>query len=428
VLSYDSATNTVLGKTATSGVEVFRITVASNGTVTLDQSRAVQHTDSNVFDTSISLSAADLITLTAKVVVSEAANQNDSDTATVNIGQTFNFVDDGPAITPQPGGSATPNNLVVGNTNGATDTSSYGLDGGGDGQKSFGFINPDSTGDFQWNYFDFDGGGAGTYEIKGTYKGADLYKVILDPATGAYTMTMIGELPSSTLNLNTKEIKAGGPDTNSIEVGAIENAQFVRITGDSTGGAGNINESNAFVGVDNGNLDAGETLSFTLHEANGSQINFSGISIGTKSAQASTYHVVAHLVGGGIYEADIAIGKNGTLIVDPPGNVLVSSIDVTKLTGSATKIGLGDIDILIPPNDVTLSFDVRLTDGDNDFVGATFTASIDGNNDGSITNPIQGLAALNTSYDTASMLDSTSVFGMKHEALTYPHHSDYYFA
>ena len=96
----------------------------------------------------------------------------------------------------------------------------------------------------------------------------------------------------------------------------------------------------------------------------------------------------------------------------------MKSITVEKLSGSATKIGLGDIDILIPPNDVTLSFDVRLTDGDDDFVGATFTASIDGNNDGSITNPIQGLAALNTSYEAASI---------KHEALTFPHHSDYYF-
>ena len=164
---------------------------------------------------------------------------------------------------------------------------------------------------------------------------------------------------------------------------------------DSTVGAGNINESNAFVGVDNGNLDVNETLVFTLHNANGTLVNFTGMSIGTKSAQASDYHVVAHLVGGGVYEDDLTVAKNGTLVVDPPGNVLVSSIEVTKISGSATKIGVGDIEIFTLPNDVTLGFDVRLTDGDGDFVGQSFTLSIDGDNDGTITNPVQGLTALN---------------------------------
>ena len=406
LLSYDSATNTVYGKTSSGGLTVFVITVDSNGQVTLDQQRAIKHGDVTSTSETATLNAADLITVTATAVDSEAAGNNDSDTATVNIGTSFVFTDDGPTIT----GQLNPedNDLQVANFVNATDSSSYTLDGGGDGLKSFYFINPDSTGDFTWSYFNVDGvNGIENNEIKGFYKGSALYTLELED-DGTYTINMIGTLPSSSLNLNTAEIKAGGPDTNSIEVGAIENDQFVRISGDSASGAGNINESHAFVGVDNGNLDVGETLTFTLHEANADLINFLGMSIGTKSAAASNYHIVASLVGGGTYETNLSVPKNGTLVIDPPGDVFVTSIDVTKLTGSATKIGLGDIDIFVPANDVNLSFDVQLKDGDNDPTGTSFSVSIDGNNDGNYEAVgVSSLSALSAVADQSAAITSS---------------------
>ena len=302
--------------------------------------------------------------------------------------------DDGPTISGQPAGSPIPNDLQVGNAVGAMDSSAYILSPGTDGFKSFSFVGPaDSSGDWTWQFFDVDGvNGTENNEIKGFYKGAAIYTLELND-DGTYTFKMIGELPNALLNLNVAEIKAGAPDTNSIEVGAIENDQFIRISGDSSVGTGNINESHAYVGIDNGNLDIGETLIFSLHEANGDPINFLGMSIGTKSAKASDYHIVAHLVGGGTYETDISVGKNGVLVIDPPGGVLVSSIEVTKLTGPATKIGLGDIDVFVPPNDVQLGFTVQLIDGDDDPMTASFTVDIDGNNDGNYNATVNALLA-----------------------------------
>jgi VCBS repeat-containing protein len=82
---------------AENGDIVFTVTVATNGDVTLDQQRAVQHDDPNDPDELVSpatLSSSDLITLTATIT------DNDDDTASVpaNIGSAFKFKDDGPSI------------------------------------------------------------------------------------------------------------------------------------------------------------------------------------------------------------------------------------------------------------------------------------------------------------------------------------------
>jgi hypothetical protein len=88
----------VVGTTALGGDEVFRISVDVNtGEVALDQSRAVVHDDPDDPEEAGSpatLGSADLITLTA------TATDDDGDTAehTVDIGDTFNFEDDGPEM------------------------------------------------------------------------------------------------------------------------------------------------------------------------------------------------------------------------------------------------------------------------------------------------------------------------------------------
>jgi hypothetical protein len=295
--------------------------------------------------------------------------------------------DDGPSLTPQPDPSATPNDLQVDNdltdTADSTDSSSYGLVPGTDGKLSYTLLGPeDGSGDFQWTYDD-----STHTAITGTYKGTDLYTLELDPSTGGYTFTMTGELPGATLDLSPAEvIKAGSPDNPILEIGAAQNDDFVRMSADSTIGTGNINESHGFVGVDNGNLDAGESLTFTLHEADGDLLTFEGIQIGTKSAQGGTYTWVAHLVGGGTDSGTETVGKNGTIIIDGSATDLdgatVDSITITKVSGPATKIGIGDIHIIVPPDDVQLQFAVELTDGDNDPATQSFVVGIDANNDG----------------------------------------------
>ena len=82
----------VQGRTATSNDLVFTVSVAANGTVTLDQIRAVVHTPNSGPDQSTSPLADNLITLTATVTDADG----DTATATANIGQNLVFEDDAP--------------------------------------------------------------------------------------------------------------------------------------------------------------------------------------------------------------------------------------------------------------------------------------------------------------------------------------------
>ncbi|WP_225922979.1 DUF5801 repeats-in-toxin domain-containing protein [Pseudomonas farris] len=122
----------VEGRTATTGLLVFTVSVAANGDVTLDQIRAVVHPDATNPDDSTTLSADNLVTLTATTTDGDG----DSVQATLNIGQNLVFKDDGPSIT----ASGEEPTLTVDETVLATDAtqnfaanfnSAFGADGAG---------------------------------------------------------------------------------------------------------------------------------------------------------------------------------------------------------------------------------------------------------------------------------------------------------
>jgi len=85
----------VEGRTAISGDLVFTISVDESGVVTLNQMRAVEHADPNDPDDLVTLTSANLITLTATIT----DNDGDSASATVEIGKSLGFRDDGPVVT-----------------------------------------------------------------------------------------------------------------------------------------------------------------------------------------------------------------------------------------------------------------------------------------------------------------------------------------
>jgi T1SS-143 domain-containing protein len=91
------------------GTVVFSVTVLANGDVVLDQVRAVKHTDANDHDSSVSLGADNLVTLTATITDGDG----DTHAATANIGANLVFKDDGPAISV----SAVADTLTVDETN-----------------------------------------------------------------------------------------------------------------------------------------------------------------------------------------------------------------------------------------------------------------------------------------------------------------------
>ncbi|WP_454247049.1 DUF5801 repeats-in-toxin domain-containing protein [Pseudomonas sp. F-14 TE3623] len=84
----------VEGRTATSNLLVFTVSVAANGDVTLDQLRAVVHPDATNPDDAKSLSADNLVTL----IGTKTDKDGDSAQATLNIGQNLVFEDDGPSL------------------------------------------------------------------------------------------------------------------------------------------------------------------------------------------------------------------------------------------------------------------------------------------------------------------------------------------
>jgi hypothetical protein len=82
------------------GDEMFTISVAANGDVTLNQSRAVGHPDAADPNDPVTLASDDLVTLTATATDGDG----DTDSASINIGKTFTFLDDAPEITAAPDG------------------------------------------------------------------------------------------------------------------------------------------------------------------------------------------------------------------------------------------------------------------------------------------------------------------------------------
>ncbi len=116
----------------TAGALAFTLSVNAAGDVKLDQILAVKHSNTSNPDDTANLSAADLITLTAKVTDKDG----DTNTATANIGLALNFKDDGPTLAAS---GAIPTLIVDETVLGTDDTKSfasvfvptYGADGAG---------------------------------------------------------------------------------------------------------------------------------------------------------------------------------------------------------------------------------------------------------------------------------------------------------
>jgi hypothetical protein len=373
------------------GQEVFRISVDSTtGEVTLDQSRSMIHGDPNAVNESLAMTNASLVTLTA------TATDSDGDSGTsdpVGIATSLHFLDDEPsALAPSPG-----NSLTVGNTTGADGTEPFNshdssafttFNPGNDGFGSFTFVGPqDTSGDYQWTW------NADHTVITETFKGTNLFTVTL-ASDGSYTMQMLSTLPDTVLALDANKIHAGGPTSHFLDVGVTGNStDDVLITGNP----GPINASNANVGVTNGNIDSGESLKFQLYTDinHNTLIPFFGINIGTKSAGAATYHVTGVLDSDHTTVVDLGnfpVGKNGTIHV--VNNALLDSITVTDVTGNAIKVGIAGISLLLPPSDESFTYNVQLKDGDGDAATGSFTVNIDGDNSGTIDNPVSPAAVI----------------------------------
>ena len=116
----------VEGRTDTSNVLVFTVSVSAGGTVTLDQLRAIKHSDTGSYDEALSLAAANQISLTRTDTITDGDGDTASASATVNLGSAISFKDDGPAITTNTVSAAS---LQVDESDFTTDASNVNLSG-----------------------------------------------------------------------------------------------------------------------------------------------------------------------------------------------------------------------------------------------------------------------------------------------------------
>ncbi|GLK90569.1 hypothetical protein GCM10017655_36330 [Pseudomonas turukhanskensis] len=175
--------NTVVGKAG--GLTVFTLSVDGDGVVTLDQQRPILHSPDTGVDQAASLSAANLVQLTATITDYDG----DHSSATLNLGNAISFKDDGPSVTSNSTAFIDDDTLPNGNASGIGDDAD-GVNTTGTLAHSYG---ADGAGSIQWlttgapSGFTYDTSPSGALLIK--QGGTTVVTVALNNSTGAYTVT-----------------------------------------------------------------------------------------------------------------------------------------------------------------------------------------------------------------------------------------------
>ncbi|MDZ4307787.1 DUF5801 repeats-in-toxin domain-containing protein, partial [Allopontixanthobacter sp.] len=255
----------VEGRTETGNVLVFTVAVAADGTVTLDQIRAVVHTPDSGPDQATSLSAANLVTLTA------TATDFDGDTASavLNIGTSLVFKDDAPVVFNPEDGS-------VANTDSppAAFDLNYGTAVGADGLGDvvFSITNGDPAVDSNGNALSFQGSplfisGNGTNVLTASTAGGVVgFTITIDPDTDQYVVDLAGTISNggefSISNLTSaaagntefRVVGSDNPTNNS------DNIDIILSGRSSDGTRGTVNTNATSVGIDNQSTNPGEAV------------------------------------------------------------------------------------------------------------------------------------------------------------------------
>ena len=173
---------------AASGAIVFTVSVNSGtGVVTLDQQRAIVHPDTANPDDVKTLSAANLIVLSRADTVTDGDGNTASSSTSTNIGQAFEFKDDGPSISTNAAVQLDDDALAGGNAGGTGDdadsvntSGTLGHSFGADGAGTVAYLTSGAPSGF-------------TYELSGSdllikQDTTTVMTLTLNSATGAYTV------------------------------------------------------------------------------------------------------------------------------------------------------------------------------------------------------------------------------------------------
>jgi T1SS-143 domain-containing protein len=179
----------IVGRVSGGGQLAFRLSVAADGSVTLEQMRAIVHSPDSGPDQSTGLSAADLITLTATITDGDG----DKDSATLDLGNAISFRDDAPNVASnalvQLDDDALPGGIAGGS---GDDVDSLNTSG------NVGFIfGADGAGSVQWLTtgnpagFTYEKSGSDLLIKQGT---TSVLKITLNSTSGAYTVTQLAAI------------------------------------------------------------------------------------------------------------------------------------------------------------------------------------------------------------------------------------------
>ncbi len=352
---------------------VFTVTIdALTGAVTIDQYMAIDHgNDGNDFDSTQSLNGVIFVTATAE------DGDGDTASATSSVGLDIAFEDDGPQFT-------SIQNAIVANQPGSI-TGNMTVDFGSDGFGSFMITdvtdiagvgltyNADNT--MVTAYFDTNN--------NGVQDGGELtFYTLTVNDDGTYDFELVNARGGTTLDLDFSGVSGAGPQETysvpvtgaSIEVvfdGLVNGVDLDDPDSPNTTRLDDINAGSAGFGVDNNNLDEGEgfiarftdTSTSTPFFVNGFSFFLNVINGPMTIEYTATNSITLQTV-----TAQIVVAADGTVLIDPGFQFDELTVNVLNaIPGNEKgKIDVDSFQVIIPPDDLDLAFDIKATDGDGD--------------------------------------------------------------
>ncbi|MEL0630481.1 DUF5801 repeats-in-toxin domain-containing protein [Psychromonas aquatilis] len=406
VLTINSDGTEVIGKVDGSGETVFTIVLDPvTGDVSLTQVRAVEHADTNNANDAITLNS-DAVTISATVIDGD----NDEVISSVDIGDSFNFLDDGPSIEIATTG-ATLSELVTNDVDlvaaasssdtkdfsgaFAINTSSYGADGEGTTVWSYAIAFTDIATGLT------SGGEAITLSqsgniITGSAGGNSVFTIEVNALTGEVTLTQTAAIDHVQEQVNQADFSDDQQGLLAELITLTGTATITDGDGDSLNDSETINIGGQFTFTDDGptigvieglevnekNLGVGSDTDMTALTQTGSlEVGLSADDIDTQFASDIEETLEAlTLMSNGV---ELSYEVSGYTLTATAGSEKIFTATITD--PNATNSGVGYSFVLLAvldhpngndDNAIDLSFDFVVTDTDGDKATSSFTVSV----------------------------------------------------
>ncbi len=393
----------VEGRTQTSNVLVFTVSVSAVGTVLLDQIRALKHTNTSNPDESTTLSLANLIKLTASDTITDSNSDSKTSSASIDIGTAISFKDDAPSMTSKTDPDS--DNIVeisVNNPNASGTIFNAPLANWSYGADAAATSNPVSL----------TSSGSGNVVLSGTaaqpiltFKDASNVTVatLTMNVNGNDVLDVVHRTPATiTDTLLTSEVTASGAGLTKYIISSISDLR-VKITasdGDGSASEGNgdddVNPGAQGWGVDNTLITRNESMKFEFIDnsdfptVNQKPVqNFSFIADGfTGSENAFDIQViVTYATGHSPATETFSLNVSSGQVVSITGlsgfdsGTLIRAVEVKHVeTDTTNGFRLNDVKVTSSsaPVDLDYNFTLKIVDNDGDFVNQAFTLHLDG--------------------------------------------------